>query len=189
MDGDILLVDEDNNPVGTGEKMDVHRRGILHRAFSILVYNSNREMLLQRRAAGKYNCPGLWSNACCSHPRPGQHLLLEAKKRLKDEMGISIPLKEVGVEFVYKVKCGDLIEYEYDHLFYGQFDGNPKINPEEADDWKWMSFGDLRDNMKADPESYTPWFRLIVSQGDSQAEQIPVARLEKYQIKKLSIYE
>ena len=188
MEDDILLVDEDNNPIGAGEKMDVHRRGVLHRAFSILVHNSKKEMLLQRRAAAKYHCPGQWSNACCSHPAPGDHLLLAARRRLKEEMGISIPVKETGVEFIYKVKVGDLTEYEYDHLLYGQFDGEPKINPQEADDWKWMAFADLRKDMKRNPEFYTPWFRLIASQGDNVVEQIPVARLEKYEIKKLAAY-
>ncbi len=185
---DILLVDENDNPVGAGEKMEVHRRGLLHRAFSIMVYNSKREVLLQRRAATKYHCPGQWSNACCSHPAPGDHLLLAARRRLKEEMGISIPVKETGVEFIYKVKVGDLTEYEYDRLLYGQFDGQPRINPREADDWKWMAFGDLRKDMKRNPELYTPWFRLIASQGDNTVEQIPVARLEKYEIKKLASY-
>ncbi len=104
-------------------------------------------------------------------------------------MGIDIPVKETGVEFIYKVKVGDLTEYEYDYLLYGQFDGQPKINPQEADAWKWMAFGDLRADMKENPEAYTPWFRLIVSQGDSDAEQIPVPRLEKYEIKKLATYK
>ena len=185
---DILLVDEDNNPIGAGEKMDVHRRGILHRCFSIMIYNSRRDILLQRRAAVKYHCPGLWSNACCSHPRPGEHLIMAAKRRLKEEMGILTPLKEAGGEFIYKVKVGDLIEHEYDHLLYGIFDGDPRINPEEADGWKWIAFDDLRRDMKADPEAFTPWFRLIVSQGDNQVDQIPVARLEKYEIKKLATY-
>lgn len=182
---DILLVDEDNNPIGAAEKMDVHRRGVLHRAFSVMVYNSSREVLLQRRAPSKYTCPGLWSNACCSHPRPGDHLLLAARRRLKEEMGIAIPVKEVGVEFIYRVKIGDLTEYEYDHVLYGRFDGEPRLNPEEADAWKWMSFVDLRTDMKTNPEAYTPWFRLIVSQGDNEAEQIPVQRLERYEIRKL----
>jgi isopentenyl-diphosphate delta-isomerase len=145
--------------------------------------------MLQRRALSKYHCPGLWSNTCCSHPRPGEHLIMAAKRRLKEEMGISVPIKEVGVEFIYKVKIGDLIEHEYDHVLYGNFDGEPQINPEEADDWKWMSFNDIRADMKANPDIYTPWFKLIISQGDNQVDQIPVARLEKYQIKKLSIYE
>lgn len=188
MPDDILLVDEDNNPIGTGEKMDVHKQGLLHRCFSIMVYNSNRDILLQRRASSKYHCPGLWSNACCSHPRPGEHLILAARRRLKEEMGISAPLKEAGVEFIYKVKVGDLIEHEYDHLLYGIFDGEPQINPEEADEWKWIAFDDLRRDMKANPEEYTPWFRLIVSQGDNQVDQIPVARLERYEIKKLAAY-
>ena len=182
---DILLVDEDNNPVGTGEKMDVHRRGLLHRAFSIMVYNSKREVLLQKRADSKYHCPGLWSNACCSHPRPGEYLMLAAKRRLKEEMGILVPLKEMGVEFIYRVKIGKLTEYEYDHVLYGQFDTDPKPAAAEASDWKWMSFADLRNSMKGNPEAYTPWFRLIISQGDNEAEQIPVQGLERYEVRKL----
>lgn len=169
--------------------MDVHRRGILHRAFSVLIYNSKKEMLLQRRAASKYHCSGLWSNACCSHPCPGEHLLIAARRRLKEEMGVDVLLKEAGVEFIYRARVGDLIEYEYDHLIYGLFDGEPVLNPDEADDWKWMAFADLREDMKRSPDVYTPWFRLIVSQGDNEAEQIPVARLEKYQIKKMAAYE
>jgi len=144
----ILLVDEDNNPIGSGEKMDVHQRGLLHRAFSIMVYNSQQEILLQRRAASKYTCPGLWSNACCSHPRPGQHLILAAQQRLQEEMGITIPIKEAGVEFIYRVKIGEFIEYEYDHLLYGWFEGYPQLNPQEADAWKWMPFAKLRKDMK-----------------------------------------
>jgi isopentenyl-diphosphate delta-isomerase len=185
---DILLVDENNNPVGTGEKMDVHRRGILHRCFSIMVYNSKREVLLQKRAAAKYHCSGLWSNACCSHPKPGDHLILAARRRLKEEMGIDIPVREMGVEFIYKVKVGDLYEFEYDHVLYGQFDGSPSPDPNEADDWKWMAFGDLREDMKINPESYTPWFRLIISQGDSNVEGIVVQGLERYVVTKLETY-
>jgi len=185
---DILLVDEDNNPIGTGEKMDVHRRGVLHRCFSILAYNSNRELLLQKRAATKYHCPGLWSNACCSHPRPGEHLILAARRRLKEEMGIDAAVREMGVEFIYKVKLGDLYEHKYDHVLFCNFDGDPRPDPQEADDWKWMAFADLRQDMKSNPEIYTPWFRLIISQGDNEAEQISVPRLEKYRIKKLTNY-
>lgn len=185
---DILLVDENNNPIGTGEKMDVHRRGLLHRCFSILIYNSRRELLLQKRAASKYHCPELWSNACCSHPRPGDHLLYAARQRLKEEMGINVPILETGVEFIYKIKLGNLYEYEYDHVLYGCFNGNPLPNPQEASSWKWISFNDLRNDMKANPEIYTPWFRLIISQGDNSVEQIPVRGLERYTIVKLTGY-
>lgn len=186
---DILLVDEYNNPVGTGEKVDVHRRGLLHRAFSILIYNGERKMLLQRRAASKYHCPGLWTNACCSHPRPGEHLLMAARRRLKEEMGISVPVKEMGVEFIYKIKLGDLTEFEYDHVLYGQFEGEPRVNPEEADSWKWVEFKNLREDMKINPENYTPWFRLIVGQGDSSVEGIAVQGLERYVVTKLESYK
>lgn len=186
---DILLVDEQNNPVGTGEKMDVHRRGLLHRAFSVLIYNGKREMLLQKRALSKYHCPGLWSNTCCSHPKPGEHLLMSAKRRLKEEMGIVVPLKEMGVEFIYKIKLGDLTEYEYDHVLYGQYEGAPKPDPQEAGDWKWISFQELRDDMKTNPELYTPWLRLIVSQGDSNVESIVVQGLERYVVTRLEYYK
>ena len=114
--------------------------------------------------------------------------MLAARRRLKEEMGIDIPVREMGVEFIYKVKVGDLYEFEYDHVLYGQFDGNPSPDPNEADDWKWMSFGDLRKDMKINPENYTPWFCLIISQGDSNVEGIVVQGLEKYVVTKLQAY-
>jgi len=180
MADDIVLVDEKDSPVGTGEKMDVHRKGTLHRAFSILIYNSKMQILLQKRAGSKYHCPGLWTNTCCSHPRPGEKLVAAAERRLKEEMGIEVPIRRTGLKFIYRVKVGELTEYEYDHILCGNFEGDPVLNPEEADDWKWISPKDLRDDMMANPEKYTPWFVLILRTIGKGAETIPVEGLEKY---------
>jgi len=178
MADDIILVDESDNQIGTGEKMEVHRQGLLHRAFSILIYNQKGETLLQRRAASKYHCPGLWTNTCCSHPRPGEGLIAAAERRLEEEMGFTVTIKETGLEFIYKIKVGELTEHEYDHVLEGRFDGEPTLNPEEADAWKWTSLENLREDVKNNPQNYTPWFQLIIGQGDPKAGS-KVKELEK----------
>lgn len=132
---DIILVDKDDNEIGKGEKMAVHLAGQLHRAFSIFIFNSQGEMMLQRRASTKYHSPGLWTNACCSHPRPGESLEQAAKRRLKEEMGFECDLQKV-FSFIYKAKVEDLTEHEFDHVFIGKFDQEPVLNKEEADGWK-----------------------------------------------------
>ena len=140
----ILTVDEKDNVTGKGEKMKVHREGKLHRAFSIFVFNSKSELLLQKRAKSKYHSGGLWTNTCCSHQRDGETLEKAVHRRLKEEMGFDCELKEVFT-FTYRVKFDDgLIENEYDHVFFGKFDGKPEPNPEEVDDWKWISLEELR---------------------------------------------
>jgi len=157
---EVILVDEQDNPIGREEKIKAHKEAKLHRAFSILVFNEAGEWLLQERAKSKYHSPGLWTNTCCSHPRPGKSLLSEAKKRLEEEMGFVCPLKEVFT-FTYKVKVGDLIEYEFDHVFLGKFSGQPQPDKKEASDWKWMSPQELGKDIKQNPENYTPWSRII----------------------------
>jgi isopentenyl-diphosphate delta-isomerase len=154
------LVDKNDKEIGQGEKLRIHREGKLHRAFSIFIFNSKKELLLQKRAKTKYHSPGLWSNTCCSHPRPGKNLLLETKKRLKEEMGIECPLKEI-FSFIYRVNLGEMTEYEFDHIFVGRFNGNPKINKKEAEDWKWVNLLDLKKDIKQNPEKYTFWFKII----------------------------
>ncbi len=183
MADDIILVDESDNQTGTGEKMEVHRQGLLHRAFSILIYNQKGETLLQRRAASKYHCPGLWTNTCCSHPRPGEELIFAAERRLKEEMGFTVPVKKIGLEFIYKIKVRELVEHEYDHVLEGRFDGEPILNPEEADAWKWVSLENLREDIKNNPQNYTPWFQLIIGQGSKEAGE-KVKGLEKYEVRK-----
>ncbi|MBD3207939.1 MAG: isopentenyl-diphosphate Delta-isomerase [Candidatus Nealsonbacteria bacterium] len=158
---EIILVDSKDRPLGTGKKIRVHREGRLHRSFSILIFNSQGELLLQKRAKEKYHSPGLWSNACCSHPRPGLNLILEARKRLQEEMGIDCELKEV-FSFQYKKRLGDMIENEFDHVLKGIFDGRPEPNPDEVEDWRWAKLSSLKKEVKEHPENFTYWFKLIL---------------------------
>ncbi|MGC8851384.1 MAG: isopentenyl-diphosphate Delta-isomerase, partial [Candidatus Micrarchaeia archaeon] len=137
----VILVDENDRELGVGEKMEVHRNGQLHRAFSIFVFNSDGKLLIHQRAKEKYHSGGLWTNTCCSHPRPGEKLDEAIHRRLVEEMGFDCPLKEV-FSFVYQVKFENgLFEHELDHVYIGKFDGDPKPNPAEVMDWKWV---DLR---------------------------------------------
>jgi isopentenyl-diphosphate Delta-isomerase len=159
MPHDVILVDEHDNEIGTGEKLLVHEQGRLHRSFSIFVFNEQGEVLLQQRAKTKYHSGGLWSNTCCSHPKPGEATLDAAHRRLKEEMGFDAELKEV-FEFVYKVALDHgLTEYEYDHVCIGTFSGTPAPNPEEVGDYKYMSMEDLKQDISNHPELYTYWLR------------------------------
>jgi len=155
----IIIVDRKDRQIGTGEKLDVHRKGRLHRAFSIFIFNPEGETLLQRRAAGKYHSAGLWTNTCCSHPREGEKLEEAVHRRLRQEMGFDCALKEI-FSFIYKVKFGNgLYEHEFDHVFVGSFEGKPAPDPEEADGWKWVSLEELKADIKRSPEKYTYWLR------------------------------
>lgn len=156
----LVLVDEKDNEIGIGERLKVHQEGKLHRAFSIFIFNSNGELLLQKRAKSKYHSSGLWSNTCCSHPRPNQNLKKEAKRRLMEEMGIDCNLKEV-FSFIHKVNLGNLIEYEFDHVFVGKFDGKPKPDRKEVESWKWTDTNKLKEDVNKNPEKYTSWLRII----------------------------
>jgi len=158
---EVILVDENDTPIGTCEKMAAHQNGgRLHRCISIFVFSEKGEMLLQRRAKDKYHCGGQWSNTCCSHPRPGEDVKDAAHRRLKEEMGFECPLTEI-YHFTYRTEFKNgLTEHEYDHVFVGVWDGTPKINPEEADDWKYVSPEAIRQDMRAHPERYTSWFRI-----------------------------
>lgn len=158
----IVLVDENDKELGTEEKLSAHRMGLLHRAFSIFVFNRNGELLLQRRALSKYHCPGLWTNTCCSHPRPGETIGEAANRRLKEEMGFDCPLKEV-FNFVYKTPVPpDLTEHEFDHVLVGTYEGPPVPNPVEVVECKWVRLDTLQADILAHPEKYTPWFRIIM---------------------------
>lgn len=162
MSTEIILVNKNDQEIGTGEKMKVHQDGKLHRAFSIFVFNSKNEMLLQKRAEAKYHCGGLWTNTCCSHPRSGELLEKEIHKRLQEEMGFDCELKEIG-NFIYKVKFDNgLTEHEYDHVFTGEFNDKPNINPEEADDYQWISLEDLKKEIKKNPDDFTIWFKIAL---------------------------
>jgi len=159
---EIILVDEHDNAIGTMEKMEAHRRGILHRAFSVVLFNSSGELLLQRRADNKYHSGGLWTNTCCSHPLPNESINDAAQRRLKYEMGIDLK-PEFAFKFIYKTSLDkSLIEHELDYVFIGTFDGKPAINTDEVSDWKFMSVSELKNDIKLYPENYTVWFRVMV---------------------------
>ena len=156
----VILVDDTDNPVGTMEKMEAHQKALLHRAFSVFIFNSKGEMLLQRRAPGKYHSPGLWTNACCSHPRPGEDTQVAAMRRMREELGFSTPL-EKRLEFVYRTEFGNgLTEHEFDHVFVGQYDGAIRPDPTEISDYCYRGIADIRSDLQICPEKYTTWFSL-----------------------------
>ena len=163
----IILVDKKDRAIGTGEKMQVHKAGKLHRAFSIFVFNSRGELLLQKRASGKYHSGGLWTNTCCSHPRAGEKLEQAVHRRLKQEMGFDCPLKE-AFSFIYKVRFEDgIYEHEFDHVFVGRHEGTPAPNPEEVEGWKRVSMKELKKDIRKNPGNYTYWLRIAVGKLDS----------------------
>lgn len=158
----VILVDESDNSLGTLEKMEAHLRGVLHRAVSVLILNSRGEMLLQQRALGKYHTPGLWSNACCSHPREGEQALEAASRRLKEEMGMECHL-EPYFSFIYRADFDNgLVEHEFDHVFMGISDEEPQINPGEVNAFRYMPVNEMTEDMKAHPQLYTAWFHIIL---------------------------
>jgi len=161
----VILVDRDDNPLGVMEKMEAHKKGELHRAFSVMVYNSRGEILLQKRARNKYHSGGLWTNACCSHPQPGERTSDAVRRRLLEEMGIELEPRFVST-FIYKAELENgLTEHELDHLFVGIFDGEPAVNESEVEEWKFVDTEWLREDVRNQPEKYTYWFRLII-EGD-----------------------
>ncbi|HEX5654848.1 MAG TPA: isopentenyl-diphosphate Delta-isomerase [Chitinophagaceae bacterium] len=156
----VILVDEQDNEMGYMEKMEAHTKAVLHRAFSIFIFNNKGEMLLQQRALQKYHSAGLWTNACCSHPRPGETLLDAAKRRLVEEMGIDVSLEKL-FDFVYKAELENgLTEYEYDHVLLGNYDGPVVFNTEEVQDVCYKAMRDIRESLAANPAIYTSWFQL-----------------------------
>jgi isopentenyl-diphosphate delta-isomerase len=158
----VVLVNERDEEMGIMEKMEAHRTGTLHRAFSVLLFNSRGEMLLQKRAQTKYHSSGLWTNTCCSHPRPGETLEEAARRKLRQEMGIEAEPR-FAFKFQYKAPLDNqLIEHEIDHVFIGQFDGEPVLNEHEAEDWKFVDLRALKQEINSEPDQFTPWFRLIL---------------------------
>jgi isopentenyl-diphosphate Delta-isomerase len=165
----VILVDENDNSVGTMEKMEAHQKGLLHRAFSILIYNSKGEMLLQKRASSKYHSGGLWTNACCSHPLPGETVAEATRRRLKFEMGIDLQPK-YAYKFIYKAPLDkDLIEHELDYVFTAEYNEAPNVNPDEVEDWKYINVADLKKDIQQHPEHYTYWFKVILEHNELAA--------------------
>jgi isopentenyl-diphosphate delta-isomerase len=156
----VILVDEQDQPIGLMEKQAAHIEPHLHRAFSIFLFNSKGELLMQQRALSKYHSPGLWTNTCCSHPRSGETLEEATSRRLMEEMGMTCPMHEVYT-FIYKAPVGQgLTEHEFDHVFIGQSDAIPNINTDEVASWKYMRLDDLKKDLELYPELYTEWFKI-----------------------------
>ncbi|MGB0982051.1 MAG: isopentenyl-diphosphate Delta-isomerase [Winogradskyella sp.] len=157
----VILVDENDNQIGLMPKLEAHKKAVLHRAFSVFVFNSNNELMLQQRALHKYHSPGLWTNTCCSHQRNGESNIEAGKRRLQEEMGFVTDLKET-TSFIYKAPFDNgLTEHELDHIMIGNFNDNPTINPDEVADWKWMPLEAVKTDMQYNPEDYTAWFKII----------------------------
>lgn len=156
----LILVNENDEQTGTMEKLEAHRKALLHRAFSVFIFNSGSEMLLQRRAMGKYHSEGLWTNACCSHPRPGEELVQSAIRRLREEMGITTDLKEI-FQFTYRHRFENgLTEYEYDHVILGSYDGQVFPDENEVMDYAFKKMEEIEKELLEKPEIYSVWFRI-----------------------------
>lgn len=158
----VILVDEQDHELGMMEKLEAHRNPVLHRAISVFIVNSKGEWLLQQRAHEKYHSNGLWTNTCCSHPRPGETALEAANRRLHEEMGLEAGLSEI-FHFIYREELdNELSEYELDHVFVGISDKEPQINPDEVHTYKYITFNDLKKDIERNPWNYTVWFLKIV---------------------------
>jgi isopentenyl-diphosphate delta-isomerase len=158
---EIILVDGEDKPVGSASKLEAHQEGgTLHRAFSVFIFDHSGRMLLQRRARTKYHFGGLWSNACCGHPRPGEDTADAARRRLREEFGFETEIDDL-FRFTYRAtdEASGLTEHEFDHVFHGEFDGEPLPDPDEIEGWRWVDADALRADLVANPERYTPWFR------------------------------
>ena len=157
----VILVDENDRQIGLMPKMEAHEKALLHRAFSVFVFNAMGELMVQKRALHKYHSPGLWTNTCCSHQREGESNIAAGKRRLMEEMGFVTDLKET-TSFIYTAPFDNgLTEHEYDHILVGEFEGKPDINPDEVAEWKWMTLDEVKTDIAEHPELYTAWFKII----------------------------
>ncbi len=157
---EVILVNEQDEQTGTIEKMEAHRKALLHRAFSVFIFNTKGEMLLQQRAMAKYHSPGLWTNTCCSHPRPGEDVEEAAKRRLKEEMGIDSSLVK-KFDFIYRTEFENgLTEYEFDHVYTGTYSGQLNPDQKEVKDFCFRTMEDIEHDLKYHPEKYSSWFKI-----------------------------
>ncbi|WP_092852770.1 isopentenyl-diphosphate Delta-isomerase [Algibacter pectinivorans] len=157
----VILVNEQDQQIGLMPKMEAHEKAVLHRAFSVFIFNDKNELMLQQRALNKYHSPGLWTNTCCSHQRNGESNIEAGKRRLQEEMGFVVNLKE-SISFIYKAPFDNgLTEHEYDHVLLGHYNDEPVLNPDEAASWKWMALEDVKADIAVNPKAYTEWFKVI----------------------------
>ncbi|MFI1745744.1 isopentenyl-diphosphate Delta-isomerase [Thalassobellus sediminis] len=157
----VILVNEKNQQIGLMPKMEAHEKALLHRAFSVFVFNDKNELMLQQRASHKYHSPLLWTNTCCSHQRDGESNIEAGKRRLQEEMGFVVDLKE-SISFIYKAPFDNgLTEHEFDHVLLGNYNNDPVINTDEVASWKWMSIEAVKNDILNHPEIYTEWFKII----------------------------
>lgn len=169
MSEQVILVNENDEELGSMDKMEAHVKGLLHRAFSVFLFDDKGNMLLQQRALDKYHSPGLWTNACCSHPQPGEETLQAANRRLNEELGIHTNLFYDG-HLLYRTDASSsgfengLIEHEFDHLFSGTYNGNIPFNPAEVNAVRWVSMQDLKEEMNISPENFTFWFKRVIAE-------------------------
>ncbi|WP_417887443.1 isopentenyl-diphosphate Delta-isomerase [Zunongwangia sp.] len=157
----VILVNEKDEQIGLMEKIEAHEKGLLHRAFSVFVFNKKGELMLQQRALEKYHTPGLWTNTCCSHQREGETNIEAGKRRLMEEMGFTTELKDT-ISFIYKAPFDNgLTEHEFDHILIGYYDEQPKPNLDEVNNWKWMNLEAVKNDIQENPKLYTEWFKII----------------------------
>lgn len=156
----VITVDSADRPLGTMGKLAAHKAGVLHRALSVFIFNAAGQLMLQRRALSKYHSGGLWTNTCCSHPRPGEDTELAAHRRLQEEMGFDCDFR-FAFSFEYRAQVGSLIEHELDHVFVGEYAGLPAPAPEEVAEWAWIDADVVSLELFETPEAYTEWFKLV----------------------------
>lgn len=157
----VILVDKTDKQIGLMPKLEAHQKAVLHRAFSVFIFNDKNELMLQQRAHDKYHSPGLWTNTCCSHQRNGESNIEAGKRRLYEEMGFVTDLKET-ISFIYKAPFDNgLTEHEFDHVMIGYYNDEPNINKDEVADWKWMALEDVKNDLNEHPKQYTIWFSII----------------------------
>lgn len=157
----VILVNEKDQEIGLMPKLEAHQKAVLHRAFSVFIFNSENELMLQKRASNKYHSPNLWTNTCCSHQRSGESNIQAGTRRLYEEMGFTTTLNEI-TSFIYKAPFDNgLTEHELDHVMVGYYNEDPVINSDEVEDWKWMKIEDVKNDISLNPDLYTAWFKII----------------------------
>jgi isopentenyl-diphosphate delta-isomerase len=172
IDDFVILVNKNDKKIGLMPKMEAHKKGVLHRAFSVFIFNNKNELMIQKRNINKYHSPGLWTNTCCSHQKDGESNISAGKRRLLEEMGFCVELNEIG-SFIYNVGVDNgLIEHELDYILVGKYNGNVKINFDEVDNWKWMSLDNIKDDIRTRSKNYTEWFKIIMDNYYTQLKKL-----------------